>query len=139
MKVYIECPLEAALAAKNFGMKFYVRFPKYNCPFSGVCMEGDDVCDVESAIKYIEESLNSYKIYLCEESLPLLEPMEDDIVSFFNHRNNRIYGTVLNTERKLRIHISSELRWKSTTRDLKIIQRNGKPFPIIQYEESDES
>lgn len=134
-RAYISCPLEAALAAKNHGFEFFVKFPNYDCPYEVVCMEDDDICDVESALKYIDRSFKDYKIYIADESLPLLDPKLGDLVKQFGRSAaDCIYNLREDIcGKKTFIWQTGEYNFYSSIE--KIIQRNGKPFPTIQYED----
>lgn len=145
---YISCPLSAALAAKNFGFKFIVyptpeQINEYDSvePWDWLhtchdnfCLE---VCHIEDAISYIKEA-STNKIYIAEESLPLLEPMVwQDVVAVETHRNNgkEKYG-LLSNKTGMSVCVGGMIISRDHIVRLKIIQRNGKPFPRIEYEDT---
>ncbi len=116
-KAYIECPLEAALAAKNFEFKLL---------YGVGTDEPDQVATNEDfAAHYLDESEVYY--WIAPESLPLLEPIVGDLLHG-SHDNRKLYNDsyfVLPEDFNLQCY-----GWT-----FKIIQRNNKPFPTIQYAE----
>lgn len=119
-KPYISCALEAALAAKNHGFKFIDKETcseerEYIITYE-LILEGGD----------FHRPLNKY--YIAEESLPLLEPLNDDW---------GVINTLVDYERCDTVEIYVCAKYDLNVRgNFQIIWRNGLPFPKVQYEES---
>lgn len=131
-KPYISCPLQAALAAKNFGFSYTIyptkeQIDEYDSsePWDWLysCHESyHDCCHIEDAIAYIEEA-SSHKIYIAEESLPLLAPMVGDLVMTKKRECPACESDYIEV---------SQYTDKDNIKT--IIRRNNKAFPDISYE-----
>lgn len=129
---YISCPLEAALAIQNHGFCFVdIHGERYGTP--------------SMVIHFYYNKPRPQRHLIAPESLPLLEPMDGDWVS----ANDMCYRKRTSKDGQFTIY---EICGYST-RDgyrfpknehcesqflnvMKIIHRNGKPFPTIQYEDA---
>lgn len=139
-KPYIKCPLEAALAAKNFGFKFK---DENNRTMKWAKREGLIVMGCNG---WNEVSLNDSrtKYYIAAESLPLLEPMVGDII--FGRAVVSWSGTKYDycdrieeiDDQCYTLQSGPEITRGEYLDDgdesFRIIQRNNKPFPEIHYE-----
>lgn len=109
-RAFIRCPLEAALAVKNFGFKFITN--------------GDSLLIPD---EYIYEEAGNYlcygksKRYISPDSLPLLEPKKDDL-----YAHDCACGWLTT---------SPSVDWLRQLGHFRIIQRDGKPFPKVEWEE----
>lgn len=127
MRAYIDCPLEAALATKNFGFKFDV-WSYYSSTM--VVQNSNYIYEIANIVDGDE------RCFVAPESLPLLDPVVGDVVinpdgmvatimidGLVGHQYAANYGVAL----------KNAIEWVGTCAS--IIQRNGKPFPAIKYEE----
>lgn len=132
---YIACPLEAALAVKNFNLKAALSNQSFNIQFedkSGARLDHQVVKNQMTWWYRINnEPYLGSEFYLREGSLPLLEPMVGDLVEV--NRGQILYGIITDLEKNTGFYINGT-HWGSY--DFKIIQRNGKQFPKIEWEET---
>jgi hypothetical protein len=123
-RAYISCPLEAALAAKNFGFEYdhddYGR------------ISPDDFFHELPELSSIHLDGN---FYIAPESLPLLYPLVGDLVwhdEYFIWKREQ-------TKQYIDAHFfgldTDGNRLSPFCGTSRIIQRNNKPFPAIQYED----
>ena len=116
---YIECPLEAALAAKHHGFKFENEYM-------------NRAIEVEDFAHFTDEY---YRDHLTKESLSLLQPKIGDMyfwisgegTPWWEYHARFIYD---NDTVELAKCALSKPELKS-----RIIQRNNQPFPKIEYED----
>lgn len=145
-KPYIACALEAALAAKNHGFKYGI---KHNGKIIYDCMsEWNPPTDEWKPMDDVDDILEYDGIcYIHPESLLLLEPMVGDIVIAYDiphtkylisaDYENAIINSVHAYEKDHILQIQREkMDIVMMMPNWRIIQRNGLPFPKIQYEES---
>ncbi len=124
-RAYISCPLEAALAAKNFGFEFKCLANIRGNDWKII----EDILEIE--LDCYREVITHYqlsKYYIKEESLHLLEPMGGDLI--YQRHNNRINDD-LDSYSVWEKNFNTKFEgWTFT-----IIQRQGKPFPKIEWED----
>lgn len=149
---FIKCPFEAIAAMQNFGFKLVTDFGHYRCDYGDTCSLDDDDCliDIESAIDYIKK-VSPKKIYIADESLPLLEPMVGDYVIVLDEswgvESGQVCRITYNEQtgnlwidcftRDFQVFGPDGIYYKKIDETITIkaiILRNGKPFPTIQYE-----
>lgn len=126
-KPYISCPLSAALAAKNFGFKFVNRHTESD-PNNGV-----DYGGMMDGLSSIHHSLWAKPLYIHDDSLPLLQPMVGDLIAY---KGEPMIVESIETPDPPSYIVYYDHLPKKLNSDVVIIQRNGLPFPKIQYEES---
>ena len=145
---YIECPLSAALAAKNFGFKFIVprelmaydnQYDINNKDMNGFKYNWNDpinyvklhnVQDIDSS--WTDVKWRKMVYFIAPESLPLLNPMVGDLIEFIFAEQP--YEIVKEDGNSLRDKHLSFARHKIREGTAIVIQRNNKPFPEIHYE-----
>ena len=111
-RYFIECPLEAALAAKNHGFRF--------------THDGDNECDIIALIAGgIFVNFWNIKLYLHPDSLPLLDARIGDLTDKWDGYSHQY--ELMETEEDIEMYNS----WAG---DKFIEKRNGKPFPEVQWE-----
>ena len=121
VKLYYDCPIEAAYMAKNFGVKFVLN--KDNNP--------NNFNDYQNAVQRATNELLSKShnlpieksylyFYIHPDSLYIFEPIEGDLIVLLNNGVGAIEFFGKNTN----IKYIKELMLRGG----KIIQRNNKPF-----------
>ena len=130
---FVRCALEAALAHKNFGMRFFFRYEN-----------GEDLAirGYDNFFAYANTSLD-IKYYLADESLPLLDPQSDDImmhyveyVAGYGGVNEKEYYLTWKETKPYYDGTEKPLPEFHPLAEPIIIRRNGKPFPTIEYEDA---
>lgn len=121
-RYYIECPLEAALAAKNFGFRFDADWSEGLNKQMGGLSGADYLFFIHMIQSRCLLDIEDIKYYIRPDSLPLLD--------------FKIYDIGL--DRKGMPGSFNGVSWVSEDwmhDPVIIIQRNGKPFPQIKQEE----
>ena len=130
-RAYIDCPLSAALAAKNHGFKFVNKGGDELVlvqEMSGrhVFQKWTDAYFSGKPYRQLIDFCGDY--YIDGESLPLLEPMVGDLLHGY-HDNPKLYNPSF-------FILPEDFNIKCYGWEFKIIQRNNHPFPTIQYEDA---
>lgn len=119
-KYFIKCALEAALAAKNHGFKYYTKL-----------VDANDVNWLDPGCYInLRGSWVVGKYYIADESLALLEIQIGDIL-IANYKSQAEYVFhIMNDDSAYEI-----ARYKSNCPDGRIIFRNNLPFPKIEVDD----
>lgn len=149
-KLYYTCPLQAAYMAKHYKVKLYaVHSDEQMCEydlteeqrnfnwFDACSCEGTaEIEMISEAVEYIENI--SGKIYIDNASMPIFEPQAGDIITgnegpAMVHLEKTYYSPGSKEANITQVLISSAT-YLCETGEIKIIQRDNKPFIMPQVE-----
>lgn len=130
MKYFYKCPIEAAYMAKHFKMQFGIKH------HGKLIWDWQDMLNIPHPAKSSEDILEDYpahtfgSLYIHPNNLDSLKPQTGDLCSSWHKAHPTmgipymLYGIVESDHGGLH----SGGRYHSFAEDIRIIQRDGKPF-----------